>query len=59
LNLEDSFHIDTLLGKADNNFLQACTLALDHFLELEEYEKCSFIKNIIEFIEFSQNKLPL
>lgn len=59
LNLEDSFHIDTLLEKADDNFLQACTLALDHFLELEEYEKCSFIKNIIEFIEFSQNKLPL
>lgn len=59
LNLENSFHVDTLLDKGDDTFLQACTVALDHFLELEEYEKCSFLKNIIEFVEFSQNKLPL
>jgi len=59
LDLQNSFHVDTLLEKADDNFLQASTLALDHFLELEEYEKCSFIKNIIDFVEFSQNKLPL
>jgi len=59
LDLQNSFHVDTLLEKADDNFLQASTLALDHFLELEEYEKCSFIKDIIDFVEFSQNKLPL
>ena len=59
LNLENSFHVDTLLDKGDVTFLQACTVALDHFLELEEYEKCSFLKNIIGFVEFSQNKLPL
>jgi hypothetical protein len=59
LDLQNSFHVDTLLEKADANFLQASTLALNHFLELEEYEKCSFIKNIIDFVEFSQNKLPL
>lgn len=59
LDLQNSFHIDTLLEKVDDNFLRACTLALNHFLEVEEYEKCSFIKNIINFIEFSQSKLPL
>jgi hypothetical protein len=59
LDLSNSFHVETLLDKADDTFLQACDLALDHFTELEEYEKCSFIKKFKDFIEFSQNKLPL
>ena len=59
LNLENSFHIDTLLDKVDDNFLKACNLSLEHFLQVEEYGKCSFIKKIVDFIEFSQSKLPL
>jgi hypothetical protein len=59
LDLENSFHVETLLDKADDKFLQACDLSIDHFTELEEYEKCSFIKKFKDFIEFSQNKLPL
>ena len=59
LDLENSFHIETLLDKANDAFLQACDLAIEHFTELEEYEKCSFIKKFKNFIEFSQNKLPL
>ena len=59
LDLNNSFHIETLLDKASDPFLQACDLAIEHFMELEEYEKCSFIKKFKDFIEFSQNKLPL
>jgi hypothetical protein len=59
LNLENSFHIDTLLEKVDDNFLKACNLSLEHFLQVEEYKKCSFIKKIVDFVEFSQSKLPL
>jgi hypothetical protein len=59
LDLNNSFHIETLLDKASNPFLQACDLSIEHFTESEEYEKCSLIKKFKDFIEFSQNKLPL
>ena len=59
LDLNNSFHVETLLDKASDPFLQACDLSIDHFTELEEYEKCSSIKKFKDFIEFSQNKLPL
>ena len=59
LDLNNSFHVETLLDKANDPFLQACDLSIDHFTELEEYEKCSFIKKFKDFIEFSQSKLPL
>jgi hypothetical protein len=59
LDLNNSFHIETLLDKASDPFLQACDLSIEHFTESEEYEKCSLIKKFKDFIEFSQNKLPL
>ena len=59
LDLNNSFHVETLLDKENDPFLQACDLSIDHFTELEEYEKCSFIKKFKDFIEFSQSKLPL
>ena len=59
LDLDNSFHVETLLDKAGDPFLQACDLSINYFTELEEYEKCSFIKKFKDFIEFSQNKLPL
>ena len=59
LDLNNSFHVETLLDKASDPFLQACDLSIDYFTELEEYEKCSFIKKFKDFIEFSQSKLPL
>jgi len=59
LDLSNTFHIETLLDRADTNFLAACRMSIEHFTELEEYEKCLFIKKIVDFIEFSQKKLPL
>ena len=48
LDLENSFHVETLLDKADDTFLQACDLSIEHFTEVEEYEKCLFIKKFKE-----------
>jgi hypothetical protein len=59
LDLSRSFHVETLLDKADHNFLTACSMSIDHFTQSEEYEKCSVLKKIKDFIEFSQKKLPL
>ena len=59
LDFNNSFHVETLLDKVSDSFLQACDLSIAHFTELEEYEKCSFIKKFKDFIEFSQSKLPL
>lgn len=59
LDLSNSFHIETLLDKADTNFIAACNMSIEHFTELEEYEKCALIKKIKDFIDFSQKKLPL
>ena len=59
LDLDNSFHVETLLDKANDPFLQACDLSIEHFTGSEEYEKCSLIKKFRDFIEFSQNKLPL
>ena len=59
LDFNNSFHVETLLDKVSDPFLQACDLSINYFTESEEYEKCSFIKKFKDFIEFSQNKLPL
>lgn len=59
LSLEDPLHQDTLLEKAGEDFLTACDKAIQFFQSREEYEKCALIKKFSDFINFSQNKLPL
>lgn len=59
MNLEDPLHVEVLLDKTGEDFLQACQMTIEFFTEREEYEKCAFIKKFQDFIKFSQNKLPL
>jgi hypothetical protein len=59
LSLEDPFHQEVLLDKAGKDFLTACEKSIQFYQEKEEYEKCAFIKKFYDFINFSQNKLPL
>lgn len=59
MNLEDPLHVEVLLDKTGEDFLQACEMTIEFFTEREEYEKCAFIKKFQDFIKFSQNKLPL
>jgi len=59
INLDDPLHVEVLLDKTGEDFLQACNVTIEFFTEREEYEKCAFIKKFQDFIKFSQNKLPL
>lgn len=59
VNLEDPLHVEILLEKTGDDFLQACDMTIDFFTLREEYEKCAFIKKFQDFVKFSQNKLPL
>jgi hypothetical protein len=59
VNLKDPLHVDVLLNKTGDSFLEACTETINFFSEIEEYEKCVFIKIFQDFIKFSQKKLPL
>ena len=59
VDLENDFHIEVLLEKGDQNFIDACQQVIDFFSMNEEYEKCASVKKYQDFINFSQNKLPL
>jgi len=59
VDLKDPFHVEVLLEKTSDDFLQACDTTIQFFTEREEYEKCAYIKKFQDFIKFSQNKLPL
>lgn len=59
VDLENPFHVEILLEKTDSAFLDACQKTIQFFSELEEYEKCAFIKKFQDFVNFSQKKLPL
>lgn len=59
INLQEPLHVEVLLEKTGDDFLQACDTTIQFFTEREEYEKCAFIKKFQDFIKFSQKKLPL
>lgn len=59
LDLENDFHIEVLLAKGDQDFLDACQQVIDFFSTREEYERCASVKKYQDFINFSKKKLPL
>jgi len=46
LNLTDPSHIDSLRLYSDETFKMALDSTLNFFLNLEEYEKCAFVKKV-------------
>lgn len=58
VSLDNRLHCEVLLDFDQTLFKQACTACIEYFSEVEEYEKCAFIKKFIDFINFSENKLP-
>lgn len=58
-NFNDPEHIEVLLDVDPLDFSQACDKMLETLTHYEEYEKCAFIKELKDFVNFSQNKLPL
>lgn len=52
-------HVEALLDVDSPDFSQACNKMLETLTHYEEYEKCAFIKELKDFVNFSQDKLPL
>lgn len=58
LNIHHPEHLEYLLTYTNPEFEKAALRALDYFESTEEYEKCSFIKEVLDYTIFSLNKLP-
>ncbi len=54
LNLNNTTHIDSIKLYSDKTFEKALNSSLNHYLELEEYEKCAFLKKVQDIVNFSQ-----
>jgi len=52
-------HVDALLDIDSEDFILACDKLIEVLSLYEQYEECAFLKNLKDFITFSQNKLPL
>jgi hypothetical protein len=59
LDLENPEHVDCIVEKGGQEFLVAAERVLEFYASIEQYEKCSVIKKIQDFVKFSQKKLPL
>jgi hypothetical protein len=51
LDLNKSFHLDSLKVKADKHMVHNLQISISFFEDLEEYEKCAFLKKIEDKIE--------
>lgn len=51
LDLNKSFHLDSLKVKADKHMIHNLQISISFFEDLEEYEKCAFLKKIEDKIE--------
>jgi hypothetical protein len=51
LNVHNSFHMDCLKTKADPTLYNSLEIALKFFENLEEYEKCILLKEILDKVK--------
>lgn len=56
ININMESHIDAILALYNENLMTSLLLILKHCENYEEYEKCSFIKTIIDTINLHQEK---
>lgn len=54
LDLTNQMHLDCLKWYADEVFSGTLSLALTYYIEIEEYERCAFIKQIQDTIDSFQ-----
>jgi len=59
IDLSNQEHVDALLDIDPGDFTLACGKLIEVLSLYEQYEECAFLKNLKDFITFSQNKLPL
>ena len=53
IDLTQDFHVDTIRAYADDNFIKALDMCLQYYEENEEYEKCAFLKKILDITNLS------
>jgi len=53
LNLQNETHLDCIYLHSDDDFKATLHSALEHYEAREEYEKCAFIKQILDISNFS------
>ena len=54
LDLTNQSHLDSIYLYSDDTFKMTLHSALNHYESEEEYEKCAFIKQILDIGNFSQ-----
>jgi hypothetical protein len=53
IDLTQEFHVDILRAYADDNFIKALAMCLHYYEDIEEYEKCAFLKTISDIVNLS------
>jgi hypothetical protein len=53
IDLTNSFHVEIIQTYTDDKFIQALTMCLYYYEDMEEYEKCAFLKKILDTASFS------
>jgi len=49
INIKDKVHTDSISLNIDNILITSLEISIKYFQEIEEYEKCAHIKNILDF----------
>jgi hypothetical protein len=53
IDLTNSFHVEIIQTYADDKFIYALNMCLQYYEDTEEYEKCAFLKKILDIVSFS------
>ncbi len=53
IDLTQDFHVDIIRAYADDNFIKALVMCLHYYEDIEEYEKCAFLKKISDIVNLS------
>lgn len=53
IDLTQEFHVDIIKAYADDNFIKALAMCLHYYEDIEEYEKCAFLKKISDVVNLS------
>jgi len=53
IDLTQEFHIDIIKAYADDKFIKALGMCLHYYEDIEEYEKCAFLKKLSDIVNLS------
>ena len=53
IDLTNSFHVEIIQTYTDDKFINALNACLQYYEDIEEYERCAFLKKIIDIASFS------